>query len=855
MKRDAYLMGLTIKCRLLPLLCLLAFVALVQTAPGAAREPVVALAELVERSRPPTVKEIAPYREGLMHNRYRVVSVEKGRLDADEIVVAQWAILDGKPLDLRHLKVGSTHSFRLRPIKEFKEVNAAQQSVTLGDEAIFLDVYFDVRQEAAMKQSWAKGRYGPLDMQMRELHLLRGQLRLVVLGDSRAEADVDPSLFYQPENATTPMAYSLARGSTGLGYMTVMMRDYMLRLPRLEWVVHNFSTKMVDGFGAFDGSHLNTTGMEHDRKTDFADWAVGPDWKDVTLNDFSWSHFNFDDVRNKMMTPDRVKKYGWGQYIRGQKHDPKGHLKATERHLWAARPYFEFFDWEKLGDYEACIAALSRRGVQVLAFNAPMWTDHEKSLGDNRDLVSRPCYARIMGYLRGLEATYPNFHFYDLHKFGDNPYVPVDYGNPDHLSPHTGAPKFTKTLLPLLEKHKDNPPVREGKITRDPKTAWPTPPSPKGVSAILAEKVAAADAPAGEPGILVLGNERAATALPADALGAALGTRALNLGFKGMDFTSLALALEGDASWKESTGKRGTAPVLLPLMRQSDAPLDHVIIGVSPRMLLTEHQDVGCWDPYQWNALQRTIYALEGTWPRVTVIDLPVPMDGLPGWAATDYRKRLAALQELFPYIDVIVDSSDHAGKLAAWLGTRLIPDWRREKIVSQTQAPACARWRTLRHLLPAALPAQPKGRERCPNFGCWTRMDEGLVGAPVLTCTKTGGTASFVLNRPARVLVTILYAEVGIIANKKSNTVSRKTSTKHLPGVIARADLSWSPPDFTRIGSDVPNDMHHCMLDGPLDVLGWYHRQFARQFPAGKVEIPIGAPMQIIVDYRLDAE
>lgn len=61
-----------------------------------AKTPQVELsATLIERSPPPTPESIAPQRAALVVSRYRVDEVLRGKLSDDELLIAQWAVLDG----------------------------------------------------------------------------------------------------------------------------------------------------------------------------------------------------------------------------------------------------------------------------------------------------------------------------------------------------------------------------------------------------------------------------------------------------------------------------------------------------------------------------------------------------------------------------------------------------------------------------------------------------------------------------------------------------------------------------------------------------------------------------------------
>jgi hypothetical protein len=72
-------------------------------------------AKLVATSPVPTLKEIKPYREALMVCKYRVIKVISGSLPDREILVTQWALLDGQPQPVTSVKPGADARLVLEP--------------------------------------------------------------------------------------------------------------------------------------------------------------------------------------------------------------------------------------------------------------------------------------------------------------------------------------------------------------------------------------------------------------------------------------------------------------------------------------------------------------------------------------------------------------------------------------------------------------------------------------------------------------------------------------------------------------------------------------------------------------------
>jgi hypothetical protein len=75
-------------------------------------------ARLLDKSPAPTLAEIKPYRSALMMSKYRVTKVTSGKLDEQEILVAQWALLDGQPQPIATLAPGGEVHLELEPFEQ-----------------------------------------------------------------------------------------------------------------------------------------------------------------------------------------------------------------------------------------------------------------------------------------------------------------------------------------------------------------------------------------------------------------------------------------------------------------------------------------------------------------------------------------------------------------------------------------------------------------------------------------------------------------------------------------------------------------------------------------------------------------
>ena len=83
----------------------------------AAEGPITVKAEVTLASKPPVPGE-DPYKHCVTFTKYRVLSVEKGRYDDDELIVAQWVMRDFKLLPSAEFRVGDVHHLVLVPYRD-----------------------------------------------------------------------------------------------------------------------------------------------------------------------------------------------------------------------------------------------------------------------------------------------------------------------------------------------------------------------------------------------------------------------------------------------------------------------------------------------------------------------------------------------------------------------------------------------------------------------------------------------------------------------------------------------------------------------------------------------------------------
>jgi hypothetical protein len=85
---------------------------------------------LLETSPIPQPDEIAPASAALVMCRYRIDETDPGELKAGEVLVAQWAVLDGQPQPIATAQIGSQRRMTLERLG----LNTQLESIVRVDE-------------------------------------------------------------------------------------------------------------------------------------------------------------------------------------------------------------------------------------------------------------------------------------------------------------------------------------------------------------------------------------------------------------------------------------------------------------------------------------------------------------------------------------------------------------------------------------------------------------------------------------------------------------------------------------------------------------------------------------------------
>ena len=400
-------------------------------------DPIELRVELVAKSKLPRLEHISPYREALVFYEYKLKKRLDGEFKGKKLRVAHWAIYDNQPQSIGHAKIGTSQTLELYPFQQFKELESIYTSDTLELDAD-IPLYHDFGQKILEDHS-IDDRFdydSILSEKMPVFWQLKNQLKLIALGDSRCECGVRTGLFYGKENQKNPVAYNLAISGGSLEVQKLVVDEYLLKLPNLEWVVYQMSPRVVNRhFEKSSERELRRSdGFEFDQKHAKTLWKPSDgNYKKKTTDEISsipyvgvyWSE----------------RPWGW-EYKNEVWQDPEKDDFDEEWEISVKR-------WNRL---KAMIASLKERDIQMLLYLSPL---HPIMRGEpvvDDDGTTQKGYRELVNELRKLEKLFPNLVFADIMQGGNHDFTSEMFKDLDHLNAR-GATKLTQELEKVRQRH------------------------------------------------------------------------------------------------------------------------------------------------------------------------------------------------------------------------------------------------------------------------------------------------------------------------------------------------------------------------------------------------------------------
>ena len=407
--------------------------------PDAVSGPIRVEARRVAASKAKTPADISPYDDAIAWHEYEILRVISGDIEgAKSIRVAHWTVRRGKVVPQGN-SIGETVTLLLRPFERVMEFRNVATSDDLDLSTATQPEFYDLAWEIAEKAKPENQRLdygGAASDEMKLYWKLRPQLKLVVIGNSQAQHGICPHSFFAPENRTTPVALNFATAGSYNAQHCLMVRDYVLPLPNLEWVVWVVSARSFNARWSSDTrkfhDFLESAGHRYDVQHKAALWPVPPSEKLITTKELE-----------KNVDRDNTDVYGW--VGRAKTMLPKD-LAAARADLLKefSTPFFIFSD-EAWAEFENTVHLLSARGVRVLLLTVPLHPISADTPALDTSGSSHEGQLEMVRRARALASGTSHIWFRDFHNDGHHDFAHEDFYDAGHLR-ISGAYKLSERI-------------------------------------------------------------------------------------------------------------------------------------------------------------------------------------------------------------------------------------------------------------------------------------------------------------------------------------------------------------------------------------------------------------------------
>lgn len=407
-------------------------------------------AQLLAASKPKTPEDIKPYDEALVWNEYAVKKVINGTLKASKIRVAHWSVAAAQPVPVLS-KVGETTTLKLVPfdsIKGLDEIAASNDLDVVADEP---PRFLDLSQKLDAAHTPGPIRYdyrGNLSEKMRLFWQLRGQLRTVVMGNSYAIKGVNTRVFFTDESGKRvgeetgyPTALNLAPAGGNMKLQCLMLREYVIPLPKVEWVIWTISPFLFNEHREDESRYqefVSSPGWKYDQDNKSRLWPVPTKTELVSLRDLRKFNLNLNAMDF------------WVQDSRAQSvlpSDPEKQHQQILKECHATR-----FGWSDalFGQFQATLSELSKKGVRVLLLTPPVHPAVRDAVASDRHGTSHEGYAQTVSHLTAVASQLPHVWFRDINQDGHHDFSEQEFYDEDHLNAK-GAEHLSRLLVQWMD--------------------------------------------------------------------------------------------------------------------------------------------------------------------------------------------------------------------------------------------------------------------------------------------------------------------------------------------------------------------------------------------------------------------
>lgn len=263
---------------------------------------------------------------------------------------------------------------------------------------------------------------------------IRHQLKLAAIGDSRVEKGVDTKLFCGQDNKKYPMALNFGSGGSGLGLCAVIIEDYLVHAPNLDWVVYGISPR------AFNVYYRSNEGKDIKKSRLYkSDKSQGTIWQQINTKLVSADAINMNDDISPWGLFDPEDGIDDDMEDEDEREDALDDLRKGRYKL----------DEGRYGTFESLIKLLAGNNVKMLGFTPPMHPITKGQPCTDDDGTTRQGYNLFVEKMEALDKKYSNFIFVDINHKGEHNFEYKEFNTLDHLN-MAGARKLTLMLNKLI---------------------------------------------------------------------------------------------------------------------------------------------------------------------------------------------------------------------------------------------------------------------------------------------------------------------------------------------------------------------------------------------------------------------
>ena len=391
----------------------------------------VVRAKLKAISRIPTLAQIAPYSDALVLCSYQVEQVLKGKLQAGNIRVAEWAIVAGKKRAAP--KAGSVQDLTLVPFDTLKGLKTVYRSDDL-----------DIDNDAPLYVSWSRppgsvqashaSRFDyeiNISPAMQDYWKIRNQLELVVVGNSQIFG-LDTNQL-QLSVKVGPTALTMAAAGSHFAFQNLIISEYLLELPKLKWILWGLMPRFFNENHWYDWSlhsFMSSPGYKNDIANLERLWPV-KDSVFVTWNKFenySAKQVADPNFRPGARLPEKPTEKEWFALVeRCNKVD----------FVWNEDAFLRL---------ERTVNKLEKKKLKVILFFTPLHPCVAEAESIDTVGTGRRYYADIKARLSQMTAVHEGVFFEDFHRGGVHGLGHECFNDIEHLNLEEGMSALTKLL-------------------------------------------------------------------------------------------------------------------------------------------------------------------------------------------------------------------------------------------------------------------------------------------------------------------------------------------------------------------------------------------------------------------------